>query len=239
MIRAIVVDDEAPARRELRRLLAARGDVSVAGEAKDLAAARGLALRTRPDLVFLDIRLGRESGFDLLPDLDEATAVVFVSAYDAYAVRAFEAHALDYLLKPVDPERLAGSLSRVEAFLGRREPAAPTPFTGERWIFLDAEGRARFVEIATITRVDAEGGGSRIRTAGGESIRTPRPLKAWARRLPAADFRRVRRSTIVNLARVERAEPWSHYSYRLHLADGSEPVVMSRRYAARLREELG
>lgn len=239
MIKAIVVDDEAPARREMRRLLEDHGGVAVAGEAKDLATARGLALRTRPDVVFLDIRLGRESGFDLLPELDEAAAVVFVTAYDAYAVRAFEAHALDYLVKPVDPDRLAGSISRVEAFLAEREPAAPTPFTRARWVFLEAGDRAEFVEVPSITRIDAEGGGTRVRTVDGVSIHTPRSLKEWARRLPMTDFRRVHRSTIVNLARVERAEPWSHYTYRLHLADGSPPVVMSRRYAARLREELG
>ncbi len=238
MIRAIVVDDEAPARREMQRLLQAHENVTVVGEAKDLATAGGLALRTSPDLVFLDIRLGRESGFDLLPELDGATAVIFVTAYDAYAVRAFEARALDYLVKPVDPDRLAESLSRVDAFLGAREPAAPVAFTGARWIFLEASDRAEFVEIATIIRIDAEEGGSRVRTTGGLSIHTPRALKEWVRRLPA-DFRQVHRSTIVNLARIERVEPWSHYTYRLHLTDGSGLVVISRRYAARLRDDLG
>lgn len=243
MIRAIVVDDEAPARREMRRLLEGVEGVSVGGEAKDLATARGLAHRTRPDVVFLDIQLGRESGFELLPDLDEATAVVFVTAYDRYAVHAFEENALDYLLKPVDPVRLSQSLDRVESFLRARQPAAgagaPAPFTGASWIFLQDGERAEFVRLEAIARIDGERGGSIVRTADGLAIRTTRSLEEWLRRLPGAEFRRVHRSTIVNLGQVERVEPWSNYAYRLHLRGSADPVMMSRRYAARLRDELG
>lgn len=108
-----------PARRELRRLLDAAGHVSIAGDAKDLATARGLADRTRPDVVFLDVQLGRESGFALLPDLDEGAAVIFVTAYHHDAIDAFEENALDYLLKPVDPVRLSHSLDRSREFVAR------------------------------------------------------------------------------------------------------------------------
>lgn len=243
MTRAVVVDDEAPARRELRRLLEATGRVSVVGEARDVAAARGLVERTRPDVVFLDVQLGRETGFALLPELDEWTAVVFVTAYDRYAIQAFEENALDYLLKPVDPVRLARSLDRVEGVLRSRQAAAgaeaPAPFTGRSWVFLQEGERAVFVRVDTISRIESERGGSTVRTADGGVVRTARTLEEWLRRLPAADFRRVHRSTIVNLGQVERVEPWSHYTYRIHLRGDREPVSMSRRYAARLRDELG
>ncbi len=242
MIKAIVVDDEAPARREMRRLLEATGRVNVAGEAKDVATARGLTERTRPDVVFLDIQLGRESGFALLPDLDEATAVVFVTAYDRYAIQAFEENALDYLLKPVDPLRLSQSLDRIEAFHARKTAApagAPAPFTSQHWVFLHEGERAEFVRLDTISRIDGERGGSTVRTTDGVRIWTTRPLEEWLRRLPAADFRRVHRSTIVHLGQVERVEPWSNYTYRIHLRGDRDPVAMSRRYAARLRDELG
>jgi two-component system, LytTR family, response regulator len=243
VIKAIVVDDEAPARREMRRLLEATGRVDVAGEAKDAATARGLVDRTRPDVLFLDIQLGRESGFALLPQLDERTAVVFVTAYDRYAIQAFDENALDYLLKPVDPVRLAQSLDRVEAFLQARRPAAGagarTPFTAQHWVFLHGGERAGFVRIDTIRRIDGERGGSTVRTADGARIWTARSLDEWLRRLPAAEFRRVHRSTIVNLGQVERVEPWSNYTYRIHLRGDPDPVPMSRRYAARLRDELG
>jgi two-component system, LytTR family, response regulator len=242
MIRAIIVDDEALARRELRRLLETMEGVSVVGEAKDVATARGLADRTRPDVVFLDIRLRQGSGFELLPDLDDNTAVVFVTAYEQYAVLAFEENALDYLLKPVDPARLAQSVERVEALLGGQRSASgageAAPYTAERWIFVQEGDGARFVRLDTISRIDSERGGSVIRTPDGAVIRTARSLEQWIRRLPAGDFRRVHRATIVNLAHVERVEPWAHYTYRLHLRGGAEPVIMSRRYAVRLRETL-
>jgi two-component system, LytTR family, response regulator len=243
LIKVVVVDDEAPARRELRRLLEATERVSVAGEAKDVATARGLAARTRPDVVFLDVQLGRESGFVLLPELDEWTAVVFVTAYDRYAIHAFEENALDYLLKPVDPVRLSRSLDRVEAFLRARhappEPVSPIPFTTRQWVFLHEGERAEFVRLDSISRIDSERGGSTVRTADGVGIWTARSLEEWLLRLPAADFRRVHRSTIVNLGRVERVEPWSNYTFRLHLRGDRDPIAMSRRYAARLRDELG
>lgn len=242
MIKVIVVDDEAPARREMRRMLEAVEGVRMVGEAKDLVTARGLSHRTRPDAVFLDIQLGRESGFELLPDLDEATAVVFVTAYDRYAVDAFEEMALDYLLKPVDPLRLSQSIERIERFLHARRVVtagdAPAPFTGARWIFLQGGERAEFVRIDSISRIDSERGGSTARTAEGLVIGTTRSLEDWIRRLPAAEFRRVHRSTIINLGQVERVERWSNYTFRLHLRGDPKPVTMSRRYAARLRDEL-
>jgi two-component system LytT family response regulator len=246
VIKAIVVDDEAPARREMRRLLAEHERVSVTGEARDLATSRGLLLRTRPDVVFLDIRLGRESGFDLLPDVDEETAVVFVTAYDDHAVRAFEASALDYLMKPVESTRLKATLKRVERFVAAREQGgaatrvgSPAPFTPSRWVFLEAGDRPAFVPVEAITHVSAEKGRSRVHVTGGHSLPSERSLEEWMRRLPIEDFRRVHRSTIVNLRQVERLEPWSHYTYRIHLRGTPEPVVMSRRHALRLREALG
>lgn len=238
MIKAIVIDDEGPARREMQRLLAAHESIAVVGDARDLQTARGLLLRTRPDVVFLDIRLGKASGFDLLEDVDEETAVVFVTAYDDYAIRAFEASALDYLVKPVEPERLARTVERLVA----REPNAAreaAPFVPLRWVFLETAGESEFVELASITHVSADLRGSRVHTLDGRSLSATRTLADWEKRLPSADFLRVHRGAIVNLRHVERVEPWSHYSYRLHLRGWDEPVTMSRRYARDVRRRLG
>jgi two-component system LytT family response regulator len=238
VIKAIVVDDEAPARREMQRLLAAHESIALVGDARDLQTARGLLLRTRPEVVFLDIRLGKASGFDLLEDVDEETAVVFVTAYDDYAIRAFEASALDYLVKPVEPERLARTIERLEARepIGARDAA---PFTPLRWVFLETAGESEFVELASITHLSADHGGSRVHTEDGRSLSATRTLAGWEKRLPSADFLRVHRGAIVNLRHVERVEPWSHYSYRLHLRGWDEPVPMSRRYARDVRQRLG
>jgi len=239
VIKALIVDDEAPARREMRRLLAAHDSIDVVGDARDLATARGLLLRTRPDVVFLDIRLAKASGFDLLGDVDEETAVVFVTAYDEHAIRAFEANALDYLVKPVEPERLARTVERLEARAADGEPArAPAPFTPLRWVFLEAGDTSEFVELASITHVTAESGGSRVHTEDGRSRPATKSLKRWEERLPPHDFLRVHRSAIVNLRHVERVVPWSHYSYRIRLRGWKEPVTMSRRYARETRGRL-
>ena len=241
MIKAVVVDDEAPARREMRRLLDAHADaIAVVGEARDLDTARGLLLRTRPDVVFLDIRLGKASGFDLLEDVDAETAVVFVTAYDDYAVRAFEESAVDYLVKPVEPERLARSVERLEARVERaaHSPRDAAPFTSRRWLFLDAVEAGEFLEVAAITHVTADPRGSRIHTRDGRVLPAGRTLAEWERRLPPDDFLRVHRGAIVNLRHVERVEPWSHYGYQVYLRGWDQPVAMSRRYARHVRERL-
>jgi two-component system LytT family response regulator len=240
VIKAIVVDDEAPARREMRRVLSAHESITVVGEARDLPTARGLLLRTRPDVVFLDVRLGKASGFDLLGDVDEETAVVFVTAYDEHAIRAFEANALDYLVKPVEPARLARTVARLEARAAAEDPnRTPEPFTPLRWVFLEAGDTSEFLELAVITHVTAESGGSRVHTRDGRSICATKSLKRWEERLPGDDFLRVHRSAIVNLRHLERVVPWSNYSYRVHLRGWKEPVTMSRRYAREVRRRLG
>ncbi len=242
MIKAIIVDDEPPAIREMRRLLAEFDDIKVAGDAMNLDTARGLLLRTRPDVVFLDIRIGRKSGFELLPDIDSESAVVFVTAYDDYAVRAFEASAVDYLLKPVEPARLRQSVARLRqrAQSGRDESAGivPRTFSAARWTFLDSGGSQEFIEIANITHVEASGGGVRVFTKDGRMRDDSRTLLEWERRLDTGDFVRVHRSAIVNLRFVDRIEPWFHYSYRIAIRGWPEPVQMSRRHANRLRETL-
>lgn len=168
--------------------------------------------------------------------------MVFVTAFDDYAVRAFEASALDYLVKPVEPERLAHALERVERFTRDRAavpPRAPAPFSPSRWVFLEAGDRPEFVEVDSISHVTAEKGRSLVHSAGRRPLPSGKSLDEWLRRLPTEDFRRVHRATIVNLRHVERVEPWSHYTYRIHLRGAAEPVVMSRRHALRLREALG
>lgn len=241
MIKATIVDDEPPARRELRRLLADYPDVSIVGEAGDLDVARGLLLRTRPDVVFLDIMLGRTSGFDLLPDIDEETAVVFVTAYGDYAVEAFEASALDYLLKPVDQRRLKSTIERIRSRVAteaEQQNASPALFAGNRWVFIDSGTKQEFIEVANITHVEADGGTSRVYTQDGHSRMTSRSLADWEKRLENGDFVRVHRATIVNLKHVERVEPWFQYSYRVKLRGSPDPVVMSRRHANRLKDTL-
>jgi two-component system LytT family response regulator len=243
MTRAIIVDDERLARKELRTLLRAFPDVEMVGDASSLSEARSLVERARPELIFLDVQLGRASGFDLLDAIDERTSVIFVTAYDQHALRAFEVHALDYLLKPVDPARLERALRRHApprgALPDESPPVAGVPrLTASDWLFLRTGERRAFVKVRRITHLVADGDYVTFHADDGRRVRTHSALRHWERRLPSS-FLRVQRAIIVNLEFVIKAEPWSHYSYQLTIRGLGSPVVMSRRYASRAKELLG
>jgi len=186
--------------------------------------------------VFLDVQLAGESGLELLSLIDPSVAVVFVTAFDQYAVRAFEVNALDYLLKPVAPARLARAIDR----LGKPNDWVAAPSTEPKLayqdrLFLRLDDRMGFVKVAEIASIVSDGDYSVVRLASGRTHRARKSLREWVARLPENAFARVHRSTIVNLEFVERVEEWSHFSYRLYLRGVPEPVTMSRRYAGQLK----
>jgi two-component system LytT family response regulator len=240
---ALVVDDERLARRELRAMLEAShaAEVRVVGEAESVRVAADLVRVCDADVVFLDVQLDGESGLELLPLIDPSVAVVFVTAFDQYAVRAFEVNALDYLLKPVAPARLAQAIRRLAAPNDAPPAAAPAAPPAPRLdyrdrLFLRLDDRMGFVTVAEIVSVVADGDYSVVRLATGRTHRARKSLRDWLARLPENAFARVHRSTVVNLDYVERVEEWSHFTYRLYLRGSSEPLMMSRRHAMRLRK---
>lgn len=238
-LRVAVVDDERLARQALRALLAAHPGVEVVGEASRLDEAAALVRRERPDVVFLDIQLRGETGFDLLARVERTFHTVFVTAFDAYAVRAFEVHALDYLLKPVDPARLADALARAR----RPSPPseAPPPLPAYRYddlFFHDDERHPRFIRIRDVAFIQAAGNYTELHPAGGPPALVLRPLAAWEAQLAGTPFVRVHRSVLVNLAFVERIERGANYTYDLYVKGRSEPLPMSRRRAMELKDRL-
>jgi two-component system LytT family response regulator len=241
MRRVVLVDDERLARRELRSLLGAYPEVMVVGEAETLRTAAEVIRATDADTVFLDIQLGDESGLDLLPRLDPGIAVIFVTAYDHYAIRAFELHALDYLLKPVSRARLAHSIER----LADPDPPPPLPESAEAalgyddFLFLRLDGRMRFLKIRTIVAIVADANYTTLQLPGGERVRARKALNEWEARLPASEFVRIHRSAMVNLNFVERVEDWFQSSFLVYLKGDREPLHMSRRYATALRDRRG
>jgi len=240
MYTAIVVDDERLARRELKELLEeGHGhQLQVVGEAATVREAATLARLHDPDVVFLDVHLAGESGFDLLPLLDRTVTVVFVTAFDRYAIRAFEVNALDYLLKPVAPRRLATTLDRLSR-PAAAESATAQVLTYEDRLFLRLDDRMAFLRVRDIVAVLAAGDNSVLHVAGGKQARARKSLREWVDRLPERDFVRIHRSTIVNLEFVERLEEWSHFSFRVYLRGLAEPLQISRRCCARVRSRLG
>jgi two-component system, LytTR family, response regulator len=248
-LRALLVDDERLARKYLRKLLAEHTDVTVAGEAGSVAEASALAAELRPDVIFLDVQMPPESGFDLLPLLSPAPAVVFVTAHDQFALRAFAASAADYLLKPVEPERLALALQHARH--GRLPPgaasgaygpppsAAPTLLNRDDLLILRDSGRVRRVCVGDITAIVAEGSYTYVHLAAERTMFLPRSMNTWAQQLPTPPFLRADRSLFVNLSRIARLDIRSRDEGLLTLDAAGDPTLPLRRVAlAQIRAAL-
>ena len=239
-MKALLVDDTRLARQELRTLLAAHPDVELVGEADDLPAARDACARLSPDLLLLDIQLPSGSGFDLLDQLDPLPAVIFTTAYDQYAVRAFESNALDYLVKPVVPERLAAALDRARERLGGGAQGAEGPearrLGPDDTVFLRDGERCWFVALREINRIVVDGNYVKVWFRDQRAM-LARTLSALEARLDPALFFRANRNTLVNLRTIVAIDPWVNEGYRLKLKDGTE-LEVSRRQAKELRERL-
>lgn len=235
---AILVDDERLARKELCSMLAEHEIIEVVGEAETVAQAAELVQAKEPEVVFLDIQLPGETGFDLLDKISSACKIIFVTAFDAYAIRAFEVNALDYLLKPINPARLAQAIERLTT-----HDSAPAPtlraLEYEDRLFIEVDERSRFLKVSDIIVISAMGDYSQIFSADGQKSLVLKPLKDWEERLPAKHFTRIHRSTIINVDYVERVENWFNRSYRIHIRQIPEPLVMSRRYATRFKTTFG
>ena len=236
-LRALIVDDERLARLALRTLLAGNPDVVVVGEASGVDDAEVLIRREHPQVVFLDIQLRGENGFDLLARNAGTFHTVFVTAFDAYAVRAFEVHALDYLLKPVDPVRLANALARA-----RNPTAAPAEVRASAYryddLFFHDDARSpRFIRIRDIAFIRAAGNYTELHLAGGPPLLVLRALSTWETQLAGAPFVRVHRSLLVNLDFVERIERGEGYTYDLFVRGHAGPLPMSRRRATELKRK--
>jgi two-component system, LytTR family, response regulator len=234
-MRALIVDDEPLARRELRRLLAAFATVEVVGEAGNIDDAAARIAELAPDVVFLDIQMPGGSGFDLLARLDRAPTTVFTTAYDQYAVKAFEVNALDYLLKPVEPERLAMALQKIlAAARGPADRDAPLD-----QLFVRDGPRCWFVPLREVSVFSAEGNYVRM-LWGRERPLLARSLSALEEKLDAQRFFRANRAQIINLDFIQQVELGDGGRLHVQLRDGPE-IEVSRRQARlfRARTSLG
>ena len=226
-MKAVIVDDERMARLELRRLLATHPEIEIAGEASSAAEALRQIESLRPDVLFLDIQMPGMSGFDLLGHLRDVPEVIFTTAYDQHALRAFDANALDYLLKPIAPARLAAAIQKLR---GRR--AQPRP--GK--VFLREGERCWIIGFDEIELLESEGNYTRV------FFRKERPLVAgtlttFEERLHPATFFRASRRHIVNLNSIEAAVLGVAGNLVVRIRGGQE-IELSRRRSARLREIL-
>ncbi|MBM4167751.1 MAG: response regulator transcription factor [Ignavibacteria bacterium] len=237
-LRAVLIDDERLARKDLRSLLTEHDNVEIVGEADSVTSAAKLIEETDPDLLFLDIQMPGESGFDLLEKAEVRGNVIFVTAFDEYAIRAFEIDAVDYLLKPVNPDRLQTAIERaVKEGPQRSVPRKNLEYDDS--LFLTINNRLKFLKVSSIAVIQAAGDYSDLTTHEGKKGLVLKPLGEWEERLPEKHFCRIHRSTVVNMEFIERVEPWGKNSYHVHLIGIASPLEMSRRYAAALKQKMG
>jgi two-component system LytT family response regulator len=250
-IRTVIIDDEPLARQRLRKLLEADPDVAVVGECGDGREAVTELQRLRPDLVFLDVQMPVLDGFGVLQALGSTAlpVVIFVTAHDRYALKAFEVHALDYLLKPFDKARFAAALDRAKAqvrqgsatVLSDRLQELLQSIDGQRRgperLVLKSAGRTFFVRIGDIDWIEAAGNYVRLHV-GKEDHLLRESLTALEHRLDGRRFVRIHRSTIVNLERIRELQPAFHGDYVITLHDGTE-LTLSRTCRDQLEKSLG
>jgi two-component system LytT family response regulator len=236
-VTALVADDEAPARRRLGDLLRNVANVAEIIEAADGDSAVRLIESRRPDVVFLDIQMPGQSGLSVVDavGLDRMPVTVFVTAYDHHAINAFEANALDYLLKPFGDERFEAAMRRILARLEERRPAAE-PVHWDRLV-VKSTGATHIVKTADIDWIEAVGVYVNL-YVGGKALLYRSPIHALADRLDPVHFVRIHRSAIVNLESILHLEPISHGEFDVVLKHGGRAKV-SRTYRSQLEQRLG
>ncbi len=248
-IRTLIVDDEPLARERLVDLLVGDTEIEIVGESGNGLAAVAAIDEHKPDLIFLDVQMPELDGFAVLEAIEERPVIVFVTAYDQYALRAFEVHALDYLLKPFDRERFDKALQRAKHQIARERAGAvnqelvalladlkarPKPL--ERLV-IKAGGRVFFLRADEIDWIEAAANYVKLHV-GKESHLLRETINGLAAKLDPEKFLRIHRSIIINLERIKELQPWFHGDYVVIMQDGTQ-LISSRNYREQLRKLLG
>lgn len=239
-MKAIIVDDERLARNELRRLLAAHPEVEILDEAANVDEALEKIRHHDPDVVFLDIQMPGKTGFDLLEELDRSPRIIFTTAYDEYAIKAFEYNALDYLLKPIDPARLSEAIKKIVIEKKEDEEIEVNlkgkTLKADDQVFVKDGDRCWFVKLEEVRLFESEGNYVRL------FFRDQKPLilktlNYLDERLDPRTFFRANRKHIINLKYIENIEPWLNGGLLVKMKDGKK-VEVSRRQSIKFKEML-
>ncbi len=246
-LRAVIADDERPARRRLAELIGRESDLTVVAEARNGAEAVAAVERHHPDLLFLDIQMPERDGFGVLRELgpEQTPVTIFVTAYDSFAVKAFEARALDYLLKPYSDERFESALAHARDYLRHsRRPEFQSKVSemldGEEpleRIVLKSAGRVRFLDVDEIDWIEAAGVYVNLHAAGKEHLYRS-TIGQLQEKLDPKRFVRIHRSASINTERIQTLRPLGHGEYAIILTTGKE-LKLSRSYRRELEGWLG
>jgi two-component system LytT family response regulator len=242
MLKAIIVDDERLARKELRSLLEKFDDVDILDEASNAQEAVDKIMAQQPDVIFLDIQMPEKTGFDLLEMLPAVPKVIFTTAYDEFALKAFESNALDYLLKPIDPKRLADAVNKVRELtftqtVRKEEELRPLDkLSADDQVFVKDGERCWFVKLSDISLFESDGNYVKVYFDKFKPL-IHRSLNALDDRLDKKVFFRASRKYIINLKWIESIEPWFNGGLMVHLK-GGQKIEISRRQAAKFKDML-
>jgi len=242
-MRALIVDDERLARKELINLLSQHEHVEIVGEAINVEDAKEKIVSLNPNVVFLDIQMPEKTGFDLLEELDHVPNVIFTTAYDEYALKAFQVNALDYLLKPIEPERLTEALNRLQKKLSDdpKEENEASSFSNNKLtlddqVFVKDGDRCWFVKLSNVKLFESDGNYIKVYFDNFKPM-IHKSLNALDERLDEKSFFRASRKHIINLSWVEGIEPWFNGGLVVTLK-GGERIEVSRRQAARFKDMM-
>jgi two-component system, LytTR family, response regulator len=241
-MRAIVIDDERLARKELITLLNQLETVEVVGEAVNVDDAKEKIEQLQPDVIFLDIQMPEKTGFDLLEELDNVPHVIFTTAYDEYALKAFQVNALDYLLKPVEPKRLEEAINRlagkIDGYTKTQDAESQNQkkLTLEDQVFVKDGDRCWFVRLSNVRLFESDGNYIKVYFDNFKPM-IHKSLNALDERLDEKSFFRASRKHIINLGWVEAIEPWFNGGLVVTLK-GGDRIEVSRRQAARFKEMM-
>jgi two-component system LytT family response regulator len=270
LIRVILVDDERLMRQHLRRHLGNHPEIEIVGEADSVTSAWQLISEVHPEVVFLDVQMGPEEGFDLLPmleDLETPPEVVFVTAYDQFAIRAFEANALDYLTKPLNPDRLKKTVERIQQDWMLRRVISASPMTAstvnpspssplspstssdlvpddgrklgpEDLVMLSEKPSIRMIRTREIRAVEAQGNYALFYLEGDKTILMNKVLHHWEEMLPRELFLKAHRSLLMNIGLITGIVKISRDEYQVFFKDLSKPIIVSRLALQRIREKV-
>ena len=237
-MKALIIDDERLARVELRRLLTPFKEINIVGEAVNAEDALGKITELNPDLIFLDIQMPGKNGFELLEELDSVPTVIFTTAYDEYALKAFEYNAIDYLLKPIEPARLEESVKKIIE-KERKQSTEITPgntLSEDDQVFVKDGEKCWFVKLSTVRLFESEGNYVRLYFDDNKPL-ILRTLNYLDERLDARTFFRANRKHIINLKWIESIEPWLNGGLLVKLKGGNK-IEISRRQAIKFKDKL-
>jgi len=238
MLRVVLCDDERLAIQRLRQLLAPHPNFQVVGEANTKAAALKLIRKERPDALFLDVQMPGATGFDLLKALHPPPKTVMVTAYAKYALQAFDLEAIDYLVKPVTPQRFAQALHRLVTACSKKASISKTPYSLQDRICLRTPHQSMVVPIDTIPLLQADGDFTRIYAQNSAPLMICQPLGSYEKILPFPPFARIDRSHIINLNHITRVERKSRDEANLVLEGVKDKIPIGRAAQLRLKDQL-